>query len=101
MTWITLVRREIDCTIDVDRQIGVYLNDAMKIALVPIVTAPRLIGHVLDDETLFRWKCEMRQCPGAAFLNRRLKHRIEFFFRNDKRFSPGLVSLPKRTFAGN
>ena len=35
--------------------------------------------------------------PGAAFLDRELKNRIEFFLRNHKRLPPHLVALPQRT----
>ena len=94
MTGITFVRREIDRAIDEDGQIGIHLNHAMEIAFVPIVTAPRLIAHVLDAETLVRRKRNVRQCPGAAFLDRELKHGIEFFLRNHKRLAPILVALP-------
>ena len=79
MTGITFVRREIDRAIDVDRQISIHLNHAVEIAFVPIVTAPRLIGHVLDGETLVRRKRNVRQRPGAAFLDRELKHRHRVF----------------------
>src|SRR5436190_24071438 len=101
MTGITFVRREIDRAIDVVRQIGVHLNHAMEIAFVPIVSAPRLIGHVLDGETLVRRKRNVRPRPGAAFLDSELKHGIEFFLRNHKRLPPFLVALPQRTLAWN
>src|SRR6266705_589461 len=97
----TLIRREIDRAIDVDRQIGVHLNHTVKISLVPIVTAPRFIGHVLNDETLVRRKFNVRQSPGAAFLDRSLKHVIEFVFRNYNRLPPFLVTLPQGTVAWN
>src|SRR6266480_389183 len=101
MTGITFVRREIDRPIDVRWQTGVHLNHAVEVAFVPIVSAPRLIGHVLNGETLVRRKRNVRQRPGAAFLDRRLKHGIEFFLRNHKRLSPILVALPQRTLAWN
>src|SRR5438094_8545761 len=97
MAGITFVRREIDRAIDVDGQIGIHLNYAVKIAFVPIVTAPRFIGHVLDDETLVRRKRHVRQRPGAAFLDRSLIHVIKFFLRHYKRLPPMLVTLPQRT----
>ncbi len=101
MTGITFVRREIDRAIDEDGQISIHLNHAVEIAFVPIVTAPRLIGHVLDGETLVRRKRNVRQRPGAAFLDRELKHGIELFLRNHERLPPFLVALPQRTVAGN
>src|SRR5436189_2430522 len=101
MAGITLVRCKIDRAIDEDGEISVHLNYAVEISFVPIVTAPRLIGHVLNGETLVRRKRNVRQRPGAAFLDRELKHRIEFFLRNHKRFPPILVALPQRTLAWN
>ena len=95
------VRCEIDRPINVDRQISIHLNYAMEVAFVPIVTAPRLIGHVLDGETLVRRKRNVRQRPGAAFLDRELKHGIELRLRNHKRLSPFLVALPQRPFPRN
>ena len=43
----------------------------------------------------------MRQGAGPAFLDRELKHRIEFLLRNDERFSPLFVALPERSRARN
>src|SRR5260370_37573023 len=97
MTGITFVRREIDCAIDVGWQIGIHLNHAVEIAFVPIVTAPRLIGHILDRETLVRRKRHMRQRAGTTFLDRELKHGIELFLRNQKWLAPFLVALPEGT----
>src|SRR5919204_2817008 len=99
MAGITFVRCQVDCAIDVDRQIGVDLNYAMEISFVPIVPAPWFIGHVLDRETLVRRQRNVRQSPGATFLDRELKHRIEFFLRDHKWFSPFLVALPQRPFS--
>src|SRR5438094_6764883 len=96
MTRITFVRGEIDRAIDVARQIGIYLNHTVEIALEPIVTAPRFIGHVLDGETLVRRKRNVRQRPGAALLDRELKDGIEFFFRDHERLAPHFVALPQR-----
>src|SRR5947207_14822268 len=101
MTGITFVRREIDRAIDVDGQISIHLNHAVKIASVPIVTAPRFVGHVLDGETFVRRKRNVRQGPGATFLNRELKHGIEFLSWNQKRLPPFLVALPERTVPRN
>src|SRR5438874_8295060 len=95
MAGITFVCRKINRAIDEGGQISIHLNHAVEIAFVPIVTAPRLIGHVLDGETLGRWKRNVRQRSGAAFLYRKLKYRIEFFLRNHKRLPPLLVALPQ------
>ena len=49
---VALMAREVHGPVDVDRQIGVYLDDAAESALVPVVAAPRLVGDVLHRETL-------------------------------------------------
>src|SRR3954451_7894666 len=72
----------------------------MEIAFVPVVPAPWLVGHVLDREALVRRKRNVRQRPGAAFLDCELKYGIEFFLRNQERLSPFLISLPQRVRAG-
>src|SRR5436305_3709016 len=95
MAGVTFVRREIDGAIDVRWQIGIHLNHAVEIAFVPIVTPPWVIGHVLDGETLVRRKSNMRLRPGATFLDRRLKHGIEFFLGDHERLPPFLVALPQ------
>ena len=46
MSGVTFVGGEVDRAIDEDRQIGVDLDEAVEIAFLPIVTAPRFIGHV-------------------------------------------------------
>ena len=97
MTRITFVRGEIDRAIDVDRQIGIHLNHTVEIAFVPIVTAPRFVGHVLNGETLVRRKRNMRQRAGTTFPDRSLKHRIELLFRNHKWLPPLLVAFPQRS----
>src|ERR1043166_5141240 len=97
MARITLMRREIDSAIDVAGQIGVHLNDAVEIALVPIVTAPWFIGHVFHREILVRRKGEMRLRPGPTFLDRQLEDGVEFVLGNDEGLPPLLVALPERT----
>src|SRR6478609_6874426 len=101
MAGITFVRRKVDRAIDEDGQIRIHLDHAMEIAFVPIVTAPRLIGHVLDGETLVRRKRNVRQRPRATFLDCELKHRIEFFLRDHEWLSPFFVALPQWTRAWN
>ena len=51
---VALVARQVDGAIDIDRQIGVDLNQAAIVALIPVVAAPGLVGDVLDREALVR-----------------------------------------------
>ena len=52
MSGIAFVRRQVDGAIDIDGQIGVDLDDASVPALVPVVTAPRLVSDVFDGKAL-------------------------------------------------
>ncbi len=54
MAGVPLVARQVDGAIDVNRQIGVDLDQAAIVALIPVVATPRLVRHVLDGEALVR-----------------------------------------------
>ncbi len=54
MAGIAFVRGQIDGAININRQIGVYLDDTAIISLVPIVSAPRFIGDVFDARACVR-----------------------------------------------
>ena len=41
---------EIDGAADIDRKIGIYLDQAVGIALVPVIARLGLVIDVLDDE---------------------------------------------------
>ena len=45
---IAFVTREVDGAVDVDRQVGIDLDQAPVVALVPVVAAPALAGDVFD-----------------------------------------------------
>ena len=55
--------REIDRAIDVDRQVGIDLDQAAIVALIPVVTAPRFVRDVLDRKRFAGGKLDMRQRP--------------------------------------
>jgi hypothetical protein len=63
MAGIAFVAGEVDRAIDVDRQVGVDLDQAAEVALVPVVAAPRLVGDVLDGEGTSR-----TYCSAASFI---------------------------------
>ena len=97
MAGIAFVRGQIDGAIDINRQIGVYLDDTAIISLVPIVTAPRFIGHVFDAEIFVRGQLDMRQRAFATRLDRELKHRVQLVLGNHERSAPILVTLQERS----
>ena len=73
---------QINRAIGIDRQIGVHLNHAVVVALVPVVACPALVRDVLDDEALLRRQRDARERSGPATVDRRLERRIETIFRN-------------------
>ena len=52
MAGIALVACEVEDAIEMDRQVGIHLDQAPVTALVPVVAAPRLVLHVFDREGL-------------------------------------------------
>src|SRR5688572_19079322 len=93
MSGVTLVTRQVDRTIDIDRQIDIHLNQAAVISLIPVVTAPRLSSDVLDLERFPLRQRRMFHGPLAASPNGCLKHGIEFVRRNDELPPVRLVAL--------
>ena len=96
MARIAFVAGEVDRAIDVDRQVGVDLDQAAEVALVPVVAAPRLVGDVLDGEVLVRRQLDVRARALAAGADRGLEHRVELLARNHERAPPGVVPLDER-----
>src|SRR6476620_654755 len=93
MARVALVTGEIDGTIDVDRQARVDLDDAVVFALVPVVTAPRLVGDVLDDELLVRWQRDALASASLSLGDRSLEYGIEPFGWYDELISVAHVAL--------
>ena len=89
---IALVTGQVDGAIDVDRQVGVDLDQAGEAALVPVVGAPRLVLHVGDGEALARGQGQVRLGPSAALANRRLEHGVELVGRDDERLAERFVA---------
>ena len=52
MAGIALVACEVEDAIEMDRQVGIHLDQTPVTALVPVVAAPRLVLHVFDREGL-------------------------------------------------
>src|SRR5207248_9502975 len=92
---------QIDSAIDVNRQIGVHLNHAAIITLVPVVATPWLVSDVFDRETFVRRQFHMRKGAGPAFLDCELKYSIEFLLRNHEWFARSFVTLPERSCPRN
>src|SRR5439155_5187720 len=97
MTGVALVRSQVDRPIDVDWQIGIHLDDAAIITLVPIVTAPWFIGDVFDAEIFARGQFDVRERAFATRLDGELKNRVQLFLGNHERLPPTLVTLQERS----
>ena len=96
---ISLVAGQIDRAIDVDRKVGVDLDQAVVIALVPVVAAPRLVGDVLDSERFAGRKLYVGQCPAAAFGNRAIEDALQPVLRDDELLPVGVEAFDERAVA--
>src|SRR5581483_11874762 len=101
MSRVTLVRSQINRAIDVNRKIGIYLNNAVVMPLVPVIAAPRFIGDVFNSEIFIGRQFDVRDRAFPARLDRESKHCVEFLFGNKEIPPPLLISLKKRSVAGN
>ena len=88
--------RQIDRAVDVDRQVGVDLDDARELALVPVVGAPRLARDVFDGEAFVGRQLDVLLRPGAAFVDRRVEHLLQPVARDDELLAEGFVAIDQR-----
>jgi hypothetical protein len=93
------VAREVDRAVDVDRQIGVDLDQAAEITLVPVIATPRLVGDVLDREPLVGRERDVLHRAVAAGLDGGLEDGIELVARDDEWPSPRVVACGERPLA--
>jgi hypothetical protein len=70
----SLVAREVDRAIDVDRQIGVHLDQAAVRCPDTSCSRSTACPYVLDGEGLVRGKLHVRQRPLAAFRDGAVEH---------------------------
>ena len=97
MPGIALVTGEIDRAVDEDRQVRVDLDQAVKVALIPVVAAPRLAGDVLDRELSRRPAAAgARAVRRAALRDRRLEDRVELVARDDELLPERLDAIGER-----
>ena len=72
-----------DGRVDVDRLIGVHLNEAVIVAAVPVVGAPRLIAHQFQLKALICREREMRRGAPTAFGDRRFHDFVQPIRRHE------------------
>src|SRR5688572_30718096 len=97
---VTLMARQVDRPVDGDRQVGVYLDEALVVALIPVVSAPRFVFDVLDPELLTGRKLHVPQSARLAFRQCSPENRVEFRGRNDELPAIALVPLAHGSIAG-
>ena len=78
---VALVRGQVDGAVDEDGQVRVDLDQALQIALVPVVATPGLARHVFQRERLFGRHLQLRGGAPARFRDGSLEYRVEFFLR--------------------
>jgi hypothetical protein len=66
MARVPFVCAQVDGAIDEDRQLHVHLDQALRVALVPVVAAPRPVRHQLEHEALTRRQVETRRVRRRA-----------------------------------
>ena len=96
MAGVALVTRQIDRTVDIDRQVGVDLDQTAEVALIPVVAAPRLVSHVLDGEALTDGQLDVFQRPPPALGDGRLEHLVEPVRGNDEVVAERRIPVGKR-----
>ena len=84
---IALVAAKIDGAVDKGRQVGVDLDEALRLALVVIVPAPRLAGDERQREILRLGQRDMRHRPAAAFGDGGVHHRAQPVGRDAQAFA--------------
>ena len=87
---VALVAAEIDGPVDEDRELRIYLDQAVGVALVPVVAGPRLIRDVLDREGFVGRQLYVFECATPAFLDCRFEHAGQFLDRDDELFAKGI-----------
>src|SRR4030095_14450585 len=92
MTRVTFVARQVDRPIDVDRQVGVDLDQTAVVALIPVVAAPALACDVFDGEAFTGWKRDVLQRAAATAVNRGFEDGIQPLTRDHETAAEGVVA---------
>ena len=79
---IALVAAEVHRAVDAPGEIGIELNQALRIALVPVVAGPGFVGDVLHRVRLTFGKLDELECAASALLGRRFENFREFVGRD-------------------
>src|SRR5262245_9501777 len=97
MTRIAFMARQVDRSIDVDRQIGVDLDETAVVPLIPVVAAPALAGDVFHAEAFTGWKRDVLERAAAAAVNGGFEYRAKPLARNHEAAAEGIVPIDERS----
>ena len=96
MARIALVACHIERPVDEHRHVGVDLDQALVVPLVPVVAGPRLPLHVFEGEGLAGRQLHVARGPLPAGRDRGLEDGVEFSRRDDEPFAPRGVARRHR-----
>src|SRR5438874_526360 len=82
MAGIAFVAGEAQGSLDQDRKIGVDLDEAMGVALIPVVSSPDLVGDVLQREALVGWELHVAFRFLLSVIDGRLENDLKTVLRN-------------------
>ena len=66
VTWIAFVASKIDCSVDKNWVVCIYLDNAVVVTFVPVISGPRPSSNVLNFETFVVGKIDVQ---ASAFLS--------------------------------
>ena len=97
---IALVTAEIHGPMDENGQVRVHLDQALRVALIPVVAGPGLVVHVLQREAFVRRQVHVGQRATATLGDGGLEDLRQLLLRDDELASEILHALGQRSFAG-
>src|SRR6478672_7985622 len=99
MSWVPLVAGQVDRAIDVNREVGVHLDQAAKASLIPVVAAPGFVRDVFDREPLISGEPDVLDRLFPARPYGALENAIEPVARHDEPSPERLVAIDERAGA--
>ena len=96
MARIAFVAAEIDGSVDPDRKVGIDLDEAVIIPLVPVVAGPALVGDEFQGEAFAIRQVDMADGAPPAFRDRRAHHLVEPVRRDHEAIPEGLEAIDDR-----
>ena len=98
---VGFVTTKIDRPVDMDGQIGVDLNQAVAVSLVPVVTTPRFVGDILETEALALRQRKMGCAAFATLDDGGIENRLEPIRGDDELLTKRLDTIGQGLVARN